>query len=371
MFLTLIIAASTLLHLYLYWRLKSIPLIERRISVKWLRRGFSAFWLITIIGHPVSHYEWGTVAFGMDWLGMHWIGSLFIFFSVLLLTDLATGFGYLLPQQTPRIRVVALFIGLGMVLLANIQGRRAPVVESFEVQIPNLPRQADGTVVAVLSDLHIGTMLDEAWLSERIEQVNALEADMVFLVGDLVEGHGVGEGTDELLATFRNLKAQHGVYVVPGNHEGYGENPASLHLFSDAGFTVLRDRWSVPTQGIVVAGIDDATVRSAKERGQSPFKTILTGKPEGAATILLSHRPDLVQDAADAGVDLMFSGHTHGGQIWPFNFIVQFVFPFVEGQYSLGKLKLFVCRGTGTWGPRMRLWEPNQILRIAIKSSDS
>ncbi|MFA6032421.1 MAG: metallophosphoesterase [Myxococcota bacterium] len=364
--MVLIIAASTLMHVYVFRRIQSVPFISRRIPGKVLVFVFFTLWLTSLIAHPLGHYDPGLFAVCLEWFGLHWLGSLFIVFTTLLVLDIATGFGYFLPRFASRFRGVALLASSGFVLLAFIQGMRPPVVSDYETVVANLPPQEDGTVIVVLSDLHIGALLDQNWLSERAKQVAALKPDFLFLVGDLIEGHGPAGTTQDLLPVLGRLKASKGVYLVAGNHERHMAGGSGLRLFEDAGFYPLRDTWTRVSPGIILAGIDDPSVRAAKEAGKDPFPGILAGRPDGMVTILLSHRPDLVREAAEAGVNIMFSGHTHGGQIWPFGEISRIVHPFLEGLYVVDGMSLFVSRGTGTWGPCMRLWRPGEIVRVRL-----
>jgi predicted MPP superfamily phosphohydrolase len=370
MFLILIIAVSTLLHAYVYWRLQSIPYVTRILPRKVFLPAFITLWLISFIAHPLGHFDLGLFGIGLEWLGLYWLGSIFIVFTTLLLTDIATGFGYLFPRFATRIRGAALIVAFGFVLLAFVQGIRAPVVENYEVRLANLPPREDGTVIVVLSDLHIGTMLDPNWLAARANQVAALKPDFLFLVGDLLEGHGSGGSTQELQAVLPQLKATKGVYWVLGNHERYLRADNAIRLLQSAGFHLLRDSWLQASPSIVVAGIDDSTVQSATRNKENPFLGILADRPEDVVTVLLSHRPELVREAAESKVNIMFSGHTHGGQIWPFGEIIRFLSGYLEGRYDVEGMSLFVNRGTGTWGPRMRLWKPGEILCVTLRASE-
>jgi hypothetical protein len=131
----------------------------------------------------------------------------------------------------------------------------------------------------------------------------------------------------------------------------------------------LRDRWVELRPGLVLAGVDDLTARRQFGEHGSFVQQALAGRPNPATTIFISHTPWQVDKASDAGASLMFSGHTHAGQIWPFGYLVKLQYPFVSGRYDLGSMTLFVCRGTGTWGPRMRLWRRGEILRVTIRAS--
>jgi hypothetical protein len=251
-------------------------------------------------------------------------------------------------------------------MIALVQGFRAPVVSLYEVRLPGLPRVLDGTVLAVATDTHVGETVGARWLSRRVDQIQALRPDLIILGGDIVEGDSYG---GELRDIFRRFSAPLGVFAVTGNHEFYAGVDASVRFLESAGIQVLRDRWVELRPGLVLAGVDDLTARRQYGEHGHFVQQALAGRPNPAATIFISHTPWHAEKARDAGAGLMFSGHTHAGQIWPFIYLVKTQYPFVSGRYDLGAMTLFVCRGSGTWGPRMRLWRRSEILRITIRAA--
>jgi predicted MPP superfamily phosphohydrolase len=169
---------------------------------------------------------------------MNWMAVLFLVFVSLLAMDFITGFGFLMPRQAPSLRGIALVAGLVLSLIALFQGLRPPVVQDYEVHLSGLAHEMDGTVLVVMSDLHLGNLLDERWLEARVDQVQAQKPDLVVLLGDLFEGHG--KSPSELLPVLRRLSAPLGVWVVPGNHEFHHRRNGSTLLIEEAGFQLLR-----------------------------------------------------------------------------------------------------------------------------------
>ena len=210
--------------------------------------------------------------------------------------------------------------------------------------------------------MHLGSLLGKRWLAARIAQVKKHRPDLVVLLGDIFEGHGPPE--DQLMVTFKQLSAPMGIWAVPGNHEFHGG--ADMSLFEEAAFKLLRNGWAEVRPGLIMAGVDDLTARRRNRQGGDPISQALAGRPPGAA-ILLSHTPWQAERAAKAGVGLMLSGHTHGGQIWPFDYLVRSRYPLLDGRYEVDGMTVIVCRGTGTWGPRMRLWSPSEILHVTLQ----
>jgi predicted MPP superfamily phosphohydrolase len=359
---TILISACTVMHLYVFSRAASVPFVKRHVPRKILIGTGVILWTIFFLGRVVGHGGTGLLAGILEFLGMNWMAVLFLTFVSLLAIDLVTLFGFLVPRLSPSLRGWAVLFGLGLSAIALFQGLRPPVVEKYEVSLPGLPEAMDGTVLVALSDMHLGSQLGERWLAARIAQVNAQRPDLVVLLGDIFEGHGPPK--DQLIATFKGLSAPLGIWAVPGNHEFHGGGDMSL--FERESFKLLRNGWAQVRPGLVLSGVDDLTSRRRRGQGGDPISQALVGRPPGA-TILLSHTPWQAERAAKAGVGLMLSGHTHGGQIWPFDYLSRKRYPLFEGRYEVNGMTVIVCRGTGTWGPRMRLWRPSEILRVTLR----
>ena len=364
MFGLILISTITLMHIYVFWRVASVVVVERYVSRRILIGTGLILWTTFFLGRVYGHHTTGPLAKALEFLGMNWMAVIFLLFVPLLAMDLVTGFGFLVPRLAVRLRSTALVAGAVLSVVALVQGLRPPVVENYEVYLPGLARELDGTVLVAMSDLHLGTLIGERWLEARVAQVQEQQPDLVVLLGDLFEGHDKPQG--ELLTALRLLSAPLGVWVVPGNHEFHHRHDRSTSLIEEAGFSLLSNSWAEVRPGLVMAGVDDLTALRRSGKGGDPISKALAGRPPGA-TILLSHTPWQAEKAAEAGVGLMLSGHTHGGQIWPFDYLVKRVYPLLEGRYKVDGMTVIVCRGTGTWGPRMRLWRPSEILRLKLR----
>jgi len=365
MFGTILISIITLMHVYVFWRITSIPLVERLISKKILIGIGLLLWVFFFLGRVYGHHRTGFAAKTLEFIGMNWMAVLFLIFVALLAVDIATGFGFLLPRLSPALRGWALIAGALLSVIALIQGLRPPVIRNYEVRLSGLPAQLDGVVLVAISDLHADSVPGIRWLAARVDQVLAEKPHLVVLLGDIFEGHG--PPPDELLGVLRRLSAPLGVWGVRGNHEFHGNGENSADAFSRAGIQMIRNRWIQVRPGFILAGVDDLTSLYRSGRSGDPVLQALTGRPAGAA-IFLSHTPWQAEKAARAGASLMLSGHTHGGQIWPFGYLVRRAYPLLAGRYQVNGMPVIVCRGTGTWGPRMRLWHPAEILRITLYS---
>ena len=345
-----------------------MPLVNRHVSLSLLSGAGVFLWAIFFIGRAFGHGGSGALAATTEFFGMLWTGALFLLFIPLLATDIITLFGFLLPRIAPSLRGWALVAGAVLAVIALVQGLRPPVVQSYEVHLPGLPAEMDGTVIVAMSDLHLGSLIGKRWLAARVAQVNAERPDLVVLLGDLFEGHG--EPQDVLLTVLRRLSAPLGVWAVFGNHEFHGGPERSMRLMEKAGFRLLRNRWVEVRPGFVLAGVDDLTSKYRAGRDGDFISQALSGRPPGT-TVFLSHTPWQAEKAAHAGANLMLSAHTHGGQIWPFGYLVRHSYPLLGGCYDVNGMAVIVCRGTGTWGPRMRLWRPGEILRVTLHKKNS
>jgi predicted MPP superfamily phosphohydrolase len=296
---------------------------------------------------------------------MLWMVVLFLIAVCFLVVDVVTGFGAFFPRAVQGLRSSALAAGLLISVIAFIQGHRAPVIESFDVTIPGLPTELEGKVLVALADLHYGTTMDNASLNARVKQVMAEQPDFVVLLGDVVEGDG--EADEKLASTLSGLSAPLGVWGVLGNHESHGSAEKNAGRLAEAGVHVLRSERAEIRPGFFLAGVNDLSSGEKNGRTVAELTKTLQELPAGAATILLSHAPVGADFAASHGVSLMLSGHTHGGQIWPFSYLVGLRYPLRDGHYTVGGMTVIVCRGTGTWATRMRLWSPCSILRITLR----
>jgi uncharacterized protein len=365
MFGSVLTVIGSLLHLYVFWRISSVPFLRRRVRPRTVAGIGLVLWAFFVAGRTIGHGAAGTAANVVELLSMTWLASLFLVCVCLVATELITGGGFLLRKHAPVLRGWALVAAAGLSALALTQGLRPPTVQSYEVRAAGLPPELDGTVLVVMSDLHLGALLGKEWLDDRVAQVQALQPDLVVLLGDVFEGHG--QPKSELLAGLNQLSAPLGVWAVPGNHEHYAARDGASPPAGESNAQMLLNRWVEVRHGLILAGVEDLTGAGRSGRENSLVEQALADRPPGA-TLLLSHTPWQTELAAERGVSLMLCGHTHGGQIWPLGYLVRTRYPLVDGRYEVGGMTVLVCRGTGTWGPRMRLWRPGEIMQVTLRA---
>jgi len=250
-----------------------------------------------------------------------------------------------------------------------IEARGTHEVVDVEVTLAKLPKALDGFTIVQLSDLHVGLTIDRAFVQRVVEHTNRLAPDLVALTGDLVDGKV--EDLRGEIAPLGELRAKHGVFAVTGNHEYYsGAEPWVAHI-SKLGVRYLRNERVVIGDGngasFELAGVEDFT---AAGRYKEDLEAATAGRDPKRALVLLAHQPRQVKRAALHGVDLQLSGHTHGGQIWPWHYIVKLQQGgLLAGRYQHKDTQLYVSRGCGYWGPPVRLLAPLEITRVILRAA--
>lgn len=356
-----------LIHWYVLVRLSSVPGIAGHVPTWVLVVASVLLGSAYIVSRLMERFGLDGFSHVLEYVGANWVGIVFLLMICFLAADLVSGFGFLLVRWVPAIRLGALVSAGVLIAISLVQAVRAPVVTDYEVRMPGLPASADGTVLVVASDMHLGPMLGQRWAGARAEQIQSLRPDVLLLVGDICEAPR--DTHDEWLPTLQKFRAPHGVFVVTGNHEFYAGPRPIVELFGRAGFRVLHDEAVEALPGLTVAGVEDVAFRhrGTNESGQAVDRA-LANRASGA-TVFLSHTPVLADRAAKGGAGLMLSGHTHNGQIWPFRYLVRLAFPLLNGRYDVNGMTVLVGRGTGTWGPRMRLWRRGELLRVRLRSA--
>jgi len=252
-------------------------------------------------------------------------------------------------------------------LVGYFMARRVAPVVKVDVPVENLPDELEGFTIAQISDIHVGPTIKRAFVERMVDRVNGLQADVVAITGDIVDG-SVGELRDHT-APLARLESRHGTYAVTGNHEYYSGARAWVAELRRLGANVLLNEHVVIERGsasIALAGVTDFSAHHFDPSHRSDPHRALSGAPDDAVKVLLAHQPRSARMASRAGYHLQLSGHTHGGQFWPWNLFVRLQQPFTAGLNRLGRMWVYINRGTGYWGPPMRFGIPSEITRIRL-----
>ncbi|MDI9833365.1 metallophosphoesterase [Streptomyces sp. KAU_LT] len=278
-------------------------------------------------------------------------------------------------QDRARIATWAVLgVTAALLVWGYAEARRVPRVRQVEVRLPRLGAGLDGLRVALLTDTHYGPLDRARWSARVCETVNGLGADVVCHTGDIADGTAARRRAQAApLGTVRATRAK--VYVT-GNHEYYSEAQGWVDLMDELGWEPLRNRHLLLERGgdtLVIAGVDDVTAESSGLAGhRADVAAALEGADPALPVLLLAHQPKFVDRAAAAGVDLQLSGHTHGGQIWPFHHLVRLDQPALAGLSRHGsRTHLYTSRGTGFWGPPFRVFAPSEITLLVLRSPEA
>lgn len=252
-------------------------------------------------------------------------------------------------------------------LLGVRNARTKPDIVEVKLPIQDLPAELDGFSIVQITDVHVGPTIKKDFIQPIVDAINSLQADVVALTGDLVDG-SVPE-LAEHVAPLKNIKARYGSFYVTGNHEYYSGALEWIDAVNKLGFTtLLNEHRTLDVNGkkIVMAGVTDYNAEQIIPDHKSDPQKAIEGAPNDAVKILLAHQPRSLFAAQKAGFHVQLSGHTHGGQIWPWNFLVPLQQPLVAGLHLMDSLLVYVSRGTGYWGPPVRLAAPSEITRLIL-----
>jgi hypothetical protein len=341
------IAIYSLAHLYIWWRLV-LPL-----AAPWWQLATLAivalgpsFPLTIRIGRQLPRDA------ARPWLlvGYLWFG----FATYFLLGALASHVAVACGVDGREAAQICGGIAIAVVIAGLLNVARGAVVKTTRVPLPRLARPY---TIAHLTDVHIGAVIGREFAEQLVRRVNALEPDVVVITGDLVDGR-----LSELrphIEPLRGLRARDGVYAVTGNHEYYWNVEPWLQHLRSLGIHVLRNEHVTLADALVLAGVDDSTATEDVPRA-------VAGRDPRLPLVLLAHHPRTIVRAVKAGVDLQLSGHTHGGQMWPWGWVARLWDPQISGLGRFGDTWLYVSHGTGFWGPPIRIGTRCEIAAVRL-----
>ena len=330
--------------------------------------------LAPIIVRLCERYGYDTLASIMSYAGYLWMGVLFLFFVSSLLLDiyhLLIRAGALVSHRDFSDLILSplyafllpLIISSGINAYGYFEAKDIRT-EKITIASPKIPEAAGRIRIVQISDVHIGIIVRGERLKRIAEEVKKAQPDILVSTGDLVDGQI--DNLTEHAIFLRDVQPRYGKFAITGNHEFYAGLGQALDFTRSAGFAILREEGINVAGAINLAGVDDPTVDSLGLPKEISEKEVLSGLSRRHFTVLLKHRPVLEKDSVGY-FDLQLSGHTHNGQIFPFNFIVRRYYPLITGYFNLpNDAHLYVSRGTGTWGPPIRVLSPPEITVIDL-----
>jgi predicted MPP superfamily phosphohydrolase len=367
------------LHYYIFERASrylALGASERRL----LKIGLSLLFILVWTAMPLGRLLTMDGARPLFYAAFIWLGCLVMMALGLFIGDLLRWLSLVAPVDAERRlwlgRVIGqASLGLGSLLsgYALFQGLRQVAIKRVTVPVPGLPRALDGLRIVQITDVHIGPTLRGTWLRRVVDTINSLRPDLIAITGDLVDGPVAALRPH--VAPLSELKSRHGTFFVTGNHEYYaGANEwiaelrrLGLQVLRNERVSVVHDAAAAAEGSLDIAGVDDFHSHSFPGHGPDLARAV-EGRQKSRPLVLLAHQPAQIHEAVEHGVTLQLSGHTHGGQLWPWGFFVRLQQPFVAGLHRIGQTFLYVSCGTGYWGPPMRLNAPAEITELCLRS---
>jgi predicted MPP superfamily phosphohydrolase len=380
LFFTIMVTLVGGAHYYVWSRLVRDPALPAALT-----RGLTYALVFLFIAIPGTLFlrrsAFGGAVEPLVWLAMTWLGLLLFLVLALGVADLGRGvweLGRSLSDSPPLdperrqavARIVAgaaALVGASLGLWSVRSALSRVRLRRVEITLARLPKALSGTRIVQLSDVHVGPTIHRDFIETIVAQSNALNPDLVAITGDLVDG--TVEDLAEHVAPLAKLRAKYGVYFVTGNHEYYSGAEEWCTELRRLGIRVLRnERVSIGTDSASfdLAGTDDHSAKRFGGGHGEDLPKALAGRDPERELVLLAHQPKTILQARDHGVGLQLSGHTHGGQIWPWTYLVRLQQPVVAGLAQFGKSLVYVSRGTGYWGPPMRLGAPAEITELVL-----
>ncbi len=325
---------------------------------------------------------------GLSWLAFILLGAFSLVVTFLLIRDIVYLVVRIVQRKQKRSapeadrgrrRFIIHSSNIGLLGLAAvttgygvIASRRRAAIEQVEIELPNLPDEFDGFRIVQFTDLHVGPTIKRPFVETVVDQLQSLNGDLVVFTGDLVDG-SVSWLRDDV-APLGDISAPYGKLFITGNHEYYSGAGQWVNEAERLGFQVLLNEHTTLSRrddSIVVAGVTDYGAGDYVPDHRSDPLRAFEGAPGNTVRILLAHQPRTIFATEALGIDLQISGHTHGGQFFPWNHLAALNQPYVQGKYRHGNTWVYVSRGTGYWGPPLRVGIPPEVTVLTLRKKSS
>ena len=304
-------------------------------------------------------------------IGSFWMGAMLYLFLIFLAIDFFRMINYFLPfisildyKSNPANRIIVtkgVYAFTLIILIIAFVNARFPRLNHIQITIDKPLSENRPLRIAAVSDIHLGTIISNNRLSQMVQKINSQKPDIVLMAGDIFDEDISSVINNGLGKYFEQIEAPLGIFAIPGNHEFFGGIDHKLHYLKDHGVNILRDSATLINNSFYLIGREDRTNNRRKN-----ILSLLDSVDKSKPIILLDHQPFNLSESADNDIDLQISGHTHHGQLWPFNFITKAIYEVSSGYKKIKNTHVIVSNGYGTWGPPMRLGNRPEILIIDL-----
>lgn len=311
------------------------------------------------------------------WIGSFWLAAMAYFFLIVLCIDFLRLIDFIFPffpsiitnnpAQSRQVIVGSVFAIVTVTVFAGYLNARTPRVKTLELTIPKNAHGIKGLNIAMASDIHLGTLVSKSHLERIVKDINALNPDLVLLPGDVVDEDLGPVIRQNLGETLRSIRSKYGVFAITGNHEYIGGVEPACRYLTEHGIVMLRDSSLEIAGSFTLVGREDRSLRQFEGKRRKPLEEIMAAVDKSLPIILMDHQPFQLDEAVKNGVDLQLSGHTHHGQLWPFNFITEKVYELSWGYMKKGNTHFYVSCGVGTWGPPVRTGNTPEIMNVKLQ----
>lgn len=328
------------------------------------------------VGRVLERSRFPALSVPIVWVGAFWLAAMTYFFLLVLTIDLLRLVNWIVPffppvlvtptDQTKLLFFALLTSGVAIVVALGAWNAARPRLKNLRLRVAKDGRQLPSIRIAVASDIHLGTIVSTRRLKRIVGMINDLQPDIVLLPGDVVDEDLAPVIRYNLGETLRTIKAKYGVVAITGNHEYIGGVEPAVHYLQEHGMVVLRDNAILIANSLYIIGREDRSIGQFAGRQRVPLAELMKDVDRSFPIILMDHQPFHLEEAEQAGVDMQLSGHTHHGQLWPFNYITNKVYEVSWGYKQKGNTHIYVSCGVGTWGPPVRTGNRPEILMIEL-----
>ena len=347
------------------------------LSPAWRRGYMISFWLIVscfVIGEILEHTKSSLAGEWIYRIGAFWLAFMLYFSLAILLFDvirLLNYFFHFLPEMTQTLRFRLGLVTVSIVSVIVIAGHINALytrVREISLTIPKKVTGSHEMKIVMASDIHLGALIGENREERLVSIINNQKPDLVLLCGDLADGD-IGSALRKNLGRhLQEIKSGMGVYAIAGNHEYIGGIQRTIPYLESININILRDKILTLPNGVQLVGRDDRdNRRMGEETGRKTLKELMTNLDKSFPVIVMNHQPFNLEEAEKEGVDLHLSGHTHHGQLWPFNYVTKAIFELSWGYLKKGDTNFYVSSGFGSWGPPVRIGNTPEVVVFNLK----